>query len=134
MEKELKSESIDEFQRKKTELNHLLHCIIRLLQIFAKVELCEEDKNSSIPTMLCKLVNLNLRNGDGNTLLHMAAAVNTRIDREMWGPPYKQWNQPPFEFPCAKTVELLLKMWINVNAINNDGDTPLHKAVTWVIP
>ena len=124
---------MDEFQRKKSELNHLMHCIIRLLQIFAKVELCEEEKNSSIPMVLQKLANLNLQNGDGSSLLHMAAAVDTHLYRELLGQPYMSSYliQPLFEFPCAETVKLLLKMGINVNAVNNDGDTPLHKAVTF---
>ena len=124
---------MDEFQRKKYELNHLMHCIIRLLQIFAKVELCEEEKNSSIPMVLQKLANLNLQNGDGSSLLHMAAAVDTHLYGELLGQPYMSSYliQPLFEFPCAETVKLLLKMGINVNAVNNDGDTPLHKAVTF---
>jgi len=40
-------------------------------------------------------------------------------------------RKAPFEFPCAKTVKLLLNGGINVNVINSNGDTPLHTAVTF---
>jgi len=110
-----------------------VHDILRLLQIFAEVELCEEDKNSSIPIVLCKFVNfVNLRNCDGNTLLHLAGEVDSQYTQQQnmlhRG---RRLNQPPFGFPCVETVKFLLKMGINGNAINNDGDTPLHKAVTF---
>ena len=35
---------------------------------------------------------------------------------------------PLLGFPCIKTVQLLLDAGFNVNALNNNGDTPLHRA------
>ena len=49
----------------------------------------------------------------GNTLLH--AVVNKCITED--------------SFPCLDTAKLLLQAGFNVNAINNEGNTPLHLAV-----
>ena len=37
---------------------------------------------------------------------------------------------PLFKFPCAGTMGLLLKVGFDPNAINNNGNTPLHIAAT----
>ena len=37
----------------------------------------------------------------------------------------------PFDFRFTDTVKLLLNAGFNVNAVNNNGDTPLHRAVTF---
>ena len=35
-------------------------------------------------------------------------------------------------FLCLNTVKLLLNEGFNVNVVNNNGDTPLHRAVTFI--
>ena len=66
------------------------------------------------------LSRFNPRDDQGNTLLHLAVNYET---------PHKYL--PRFEFPCVKTFKVLLEAGISVNAINNNGDTPLHRAVTF---
>lgn len=34
-------------------------------------------------------------------------------------------------FPCAETTELLIRCGANVNAMDNDGNTPLHLIVNY---
>jgi len=108
----------------------LLNCMLYLLQFFAKDELCgelSEEDNSSLSVLLVKLVCLNPRYDDGNTLLHLAAAGYHPQAWRMSTDP----TLTPFGFPCIKTVKLLLNAGFNINATNNSEDTPLHRAATF---
>ena len=107
----------------KQEVDKLLDSLVRLLQIFAKVELREEDKSTNVPVLLQTLRGKNPRDSCGNTLIHLAAKERSNI--AFYFPP------SPFEFPCAETIKLLLNVGMNVNAINKNGDTPLHIAVSF---
>jgi len=124
--KELAAESLGTLKRKNFS-NYLVDYIVGLLQIFGSDEPFEEDKNPCILVALQKLVGSNLRNDHGNTLLHLAADGQHRMTFY----PLIAKDPSPFSFPCAKTVKLLLNMGFDVNAINNDGDTHLHRAVTF---
>ena len=122
------AQSPEEHKRKlqdemKPELKNLLDSLLRLLQFFAKVELCQEDKKSSVFVLLQKLPGFNLRDDDGNTLLHLTVDCWQSLDG--YGP------GPNFLFPCPDTMKLLLYAGFDVNAINNNGDTPFHRAVTF---
>ena len=102
-------------------LLNLLDVSLNLLHIIAKVELCEADKSSSLTVFLRKLSCLNPCDENGDTLLHLAAVTKQVLFL----------NFPKtLGFPCAKTVTLLVNTGFNVNAVNNNGDTPLHTAVT----
>ena len=127
LEREYSVESIREFKGSKDRLDHFL---LRLLQILAHTELCDDDENMCIPVLRQKLkFCLNTQDDQGNTLLHMATKRQKKFDF------YRDYcfarRKAPFEFPCAKTVKLLLNGGINVNVINSNGDTPLHTAVTF---
>ena len=105
----------------------VLQSMLLLLQLLIKDELCgelcEEDINSSGSQFLQKLCSMNLCDTDGNTLLHLAAGQI----------PGRRFYSESFSraFPCIKVVKLLLNVGrSNVNAINNKGDTPLHRAAT----
>ena len=104
-------------------LFQLLSQSLVLLQIIAKVVRCQEDQNSRGSVFLRKLSRSNFRDEHGNTLLHLAA-------KRLRGFIDEKYPQPP-RFPCAETMQLLLNAGFNVNAVNNDGDTPLHRAVTF---
>ena len=97
---------------------------LQLLQFLTKDELCGNNKNASVSCILQKLCALNPRDEEGNTLLHIAAASRDPVKGHgMWSVP-----TPLLGFPCTKTVQLLLDAGFNVNALNNNGDTPLHRA------
>ena len=95
------------------DLKSLLDFLLKKVQFLAKVELCEDDKNANVSAFLRKLFRLNPRDYHGNTLLHMA--VNGQDTYET-------------EFPCLETMKLLLNAGFSVNAINDNGETPLHEA------
>ena len=92
----------------------MLDVSIQVVQIITKFQYFKEAKMSHVSGLLQKLCNLNVRDEFGNTLLHKAV--------------YYRFGGG---FPCIDTVKLLLNAGINVNAINDEGKTPLHEAVKY---
>ena len=109
-------DEIFEFTQKEQteEPDYFLYYFLELLYLFSKAELCEEEKTSDL-SVLRKLVHINPLDCDGNTLLHMACGGGCQ---HSFGKPR-----------CPKTLKFLLDTGFNVNATNNEGDTPLHEAV-----
>ena len=72
---------------------------------------------------LQRFLRLNPRNNDRNTLLHLAAWHET---------PIKEDNvRRVCKLPCVETMKLILHAGCDVNAVNTEGNTPLHLAVTF---
>ena len=93
-------------------LKDLFYCSMKLLSFIPQLAFCQEGKSSYGSVLLNKLSLQNPR-CFGNTLLH--AVVNKCITED--------------SFPCVDAAKLLLQAGFNVNAINNEGNTPLHLAV-----
>ena len=104
------------------EQEEMAYYALYLLMISTKVEV----QNDNMIDFLQRFLSLNPRTNDGNTLLHLAA-----------------WHETPFysheedilrsvcKLPCVETMKLILHAGYDVNAVNNDGNTPLHLAVTF---
>ena len=98
----------------------MLYCALYLLIIYIKVK----GQNTNIIDFLQRFLRLNPRTNDGNTLLHLVA-----------------WHETPFfsfrekimrsvcKLPCVETMKLILHAGCDVNAVNTEGNTPLHLAV-----
>ena len=98
----------------------ILYCALYLLIIYIKVK----GQNTNIIDFLQRFLRLNPRTNDGNTLLHLVA-----------------WHETPFfsfrekimrsvcKLPCVETMKLILHAGCDVNAVNTEGNTPLHLAV-----
>ena len=67
-----------------------------------------------------RILRLDIRNRDGNTLLHLAAAFDAKTTGIVYKP------------PCVKTTKLILHAGCDVNAVNFEGETPLHLAATFM--
>ena len=94
------------------ELRGLFGSTVKLVQIIAKLKYCEADNASCESSLLLKrLSHLNPRGCHGETLLHKAIQ-----------------HHGTNAFPFIDTVKLLLNAGFSVNAVNSDGDTPLHIA------
>ena len=117
--KELEDEPRRLKEEKKKLLNSRLYSLLEFFQLFTKAEFSEEEGRASVSWLPLMLSRFHPRDDQGNTLLHLAVNYKT---------PHKYL--PKFEFPCVKTFKVFLDAGISVNAINNNGDTPLHRAVT----
>ena len=98
------------------ELKDTLYYALYLLMIYTKVKV----QNANMTDFLQRFLRLNL-SSDGNTLLHLAAWHET---------PIKEDNvRSVCKLPCVETMKLILHAGCDVNAVNTEGNTPLHLAV-----
>ena len=98
-------------------LEDLFDCSIELVFLISKFEFCDERNASSLTMLLRKLFMKQIRNRSGNTLLHEFIKRYTDDDDD-------------YLSPCLQAVNLLLNEGFNVNVVNNEGNSPLHIAVT----
>ena len=101
------------------ELKNTLYYALYLLMIYTKVKV----QNANMTDFLQRFLRLNLSCSDGNTLLHLAAWHET---------PIKEDNvRSVCKLPCVETMKLILHAGCDVNAVNTEGNTPLHLAVKY---
>ena len=94
-----------------------LYYALYLLMIYTKVKV----QNANMIDFLQRFLRLKLSCSDGNTLLHLAAWHET---------PIKEDNvRSVCKLPCVETMKLILHAGGDVNAVNTEGNTPLHLAV-----
>ena len=94
-----------------------LYYALYLLMIYTKVKF----QNANMTDVLQRFLRLNHCCSDGNTLLHLAAWHET---------PIKEDNvRSVCKLPCVETVKHILHAGGDVNAVNTEGNTPLHLAV-----
>ena len=99
------------------EQEETLYYALYLLMIYTKVKI----QNANMTDFLQRFLRLNLSCSDGNTLLHLAAWHET---------PIKEDNvRSVCKLPCVETMKFILHAGCDVNAVNTQGNTPLHLAV-----
>ena len=104
------------------EQEKMAYYALYLLMISTKVKV----EHDNMIDFLQRFLRLNPRTNDGNTLLHLAAWYETPFYT------YKEHIlRSVCKLPCVETMKLILHAGCNVNAVNNDGNTPLHLAVTF---
>ena len=98
--------------KKPNSLSRLFDISVKVVLFISKVEFHGESKRSNLSTMLKQLFRKDRQDRSGNTLLHKV--IECHMDDEVYS--------------CLDTVKLLLSAGFNVNAKNNKGITPLHRA------
>ena len=97
-------------------LEDLFDCSLELVLMISKFEFCDKRNASSLTMLLRKLFMQDPRNRSGNTLLReFIKRCTDDVDDSS---------------PCLPVVNLLLNEGFNVNVVNNEGNSPLHIAVT----
>ena len=108
------------------ELEKTLYYALYLLVIYIKVK----GQNANMIDFLQRFLLLNPLTNDGNTLLHLVA----------WhGTPFFSFKEETLrsvcKLPCIETMKLILHAGCNVsrnvNAVNTEGNTPLHLALRY---
>ena len=96
-----------------------IYYALYLLMIYTKVKV----QNATMTDFLQRFLRLNPSCNDGNTLLHLAAWHKTPIKKDN--------VRGVCKLPCVETMKLILHAGCDVNAVNTEGNTPLHLAVTF---
>ena len=114
-----------EEEKKNVAQEILLFNALYLLVMYTRVQVPLEMKNGDMIDLLQRFLCLEPRTRDGNTLLHLAVWHKT--------PVRKNANlRDACKLPCVETMKLILYAGCDVNSVNNQGNTPLHLAVTFV--
>ena len=94
-----------------------LYYALYLLMVYNEVKV----QNANMTDFLQRFLLLNPCCSDGNTLLHLAAWHETPIKVDT--------VRSVCKLPCVETVKFILQAGGDVNAVNTEGNTPLHLAV-----
>ena len=114
---EKRTEKLQEGHESEEQENTLFYALY-LLMIYTKVKV----QNANMTDFLQRFLRLNPCCSDGSTLLHLAAWHETPIieDHDV---------RSVCKLPCVETMKLILYAGGDVNAVNTEGNTPLHLAV-----
>lgn len=114
----------DEPETVMDEIESNLTTTLYLLTILTKLmKTCNEEEKFNVQRMVFALNRLQLTLRNGQTLLHLACNAETPVD--------DFHTNDVCKFPCAETTKLLIRCGANVNAMDNDRNTPLHVIVNY---
>ncbi|XP_058796815.1 protein fem-1 homolog B-like isoform X2 [Phymastichus coffea] len=121
----------DSEQSVSEEVESNLTTTLYILAILTKLMTLNEKGYNETDTrrahhMVHQLCALQMTLKDGQTLLHLAVNADTPVD--------DFHTSDVCKFPCAATAKLLIQCGANVNAMDNERNTPLHIIVQYEKP
>ncbi|XP_059392921.1 protein fem-1 homolog B [Carassius carassius] len=102
-----------------------LFTFLYLVCISTKTQ-CGEEERSRINKQIYDLIRLDPRSREGSTLLHLAASSSTPVD--------DFHTNDVCSFPNAQVTKLLIECGAHVNAMDHEGNSPLHLIVQYNRP
>uniref|UniRef100_A0AAR5Q6D3 Protein fem-1 homolog B n=1 Tax=Dendroctonus ponderosae TaxID=77166 RepID=A0AAR5Q6D3_DENPD len=108
---------LDEIESNLTTTLYILTILTKLMKK------CNEEEKFNVRRMVFALNQLQLTLRNGQTLLHLACNAETPVD--------DFHTNDICKFPCAETTRLLIRCGANVNAMDNERNTPLHVIVNY---
>ncbi|OQR73147.1 protein fem-1C-like [Tropilaelaps mercedesae] len=111
------------FRKQQENWDRVLKILIHLLHLAEVLPKFPPEKEN-LRRLTRKLILLNPRMTNGNSLLHMAVGKVDSL-RQSYFDDHRQQQQI---FPDPVTTSMLLHVGANVEAVNEDGSTPLHTA------
>ncbi|KAF7989575.1 hypothetical protein HCN44_008249 [Aphidius gifuensis] len=115
---------IEESESNITSTLYILTILVKLMTLNEKAY--EKDMIEKARFLVHKLCSLKMTLRDGQTFLHLAVNSKTPVD--------DFHTNDVCKFPCSATSKLLIQCGADVNAMDNDRNTPLHLIVTYQKP
>ncbi|KAG8039160.1 hypothetical protein G9C98_003467 [Cotesia typhae] len=115
---------LDETESNITSALYILTILVKLMALNKKSY--DEEDIKKAHYLVYKLCALKMTLRDGQTLLHLAINAKTPVD--------DFHTNDVCKFPCCATAKLLIQCGADVNAMDNERNTPLHVIVAYEKP
>ncbi|KAJ9592024.1 hypothetical protein L9F63_001463, partial [Diploptera punctata] len=117
----------DDMDKVMEEMESNVTTVLYILVIITKLmKFCSKKEEFHVNRLVFRLNQLQVSTRDGQTLLHLCVNADTPVD--------DFHTNDVCKFPCAATAKLLIQCGADVNAMDQNRNTPLHIIVSYQKP
>lgn len=117
----------DDVEQVMEELEGNVTTVLYILVIITKLmKFCTKKEKFHVNCLVFRLNQLQVAMRDGQTLLHLCVSADTPVD--------DFHTNDVCKFPCSETAKLLIQCGADVNAMDQNRNTPLHIIVSYQKP